>query len=260
MAISVVINTYNAAPHLEKAVRAAEGFNEILVCDMGSTDNTKEVAANLGCRVISHPDGYQKIADPARNFAIRAARSQWVLVIDADELLNPILKEYLQEFIKDPGDVKGIYIPRKNYLFHIWKRSTYPDYQLRFFYRDAADWPSELHSQPDIDGKVIKIPSTREDLAIHHTSPRIIKIVEHLNRYTTAEVEESEFEHITFSKILFRPFMTFMESYFVKGAWRYGIAGFVSSCNDSVYRYVRLAKRFELELDRKEKGENETDR
>ena len=50
--ITVVINTYNAARHLATVLEAVKGFDEVLVCDMESTDNTLEIAKAYGCRVV----------------------------------------------------------------------------------------------------------------------------------------------------------------------------------------------------------------
>ena len=51
--ISVVINTYNAERHLLQVINAAKGFDEIVVCDMESTDNTLAIAKSMGCRVVT---------------------------------------------------------------------------------------------------------------------------------------------------------------------------------------------------------------
>ena len=51
--ISVVINTYNAVRHLMQVINAASGFDEIVVCDMESTDNTLDIAKSMGCRVVT---------------------------------------------------------------------------------------------------------------------------------------------------------------------------------------------------------------
>ena len=75
--ISVVINTYNAAAMLEEVIRAAEGFDEVLVCDMESTDDTVAIAERLGARVvtfakrnynITHQEGDNEIIADNKNF------------------------------------------------------------------------------------------------------------------------------------------------------------------------------------------------
>ena len=84
--ISVVINTYNAEQHLQRVLDAVKDFDEVLVCDMESTDSTLEIAQKNGCRIVTFPKADHKSAEPARTFAIQSASSPWVLVVDADEM------------------------------------------------------------------------------------------------------------------------------------------------------------------------------
>ena len=98
MKISVVINTYNAEKYLERVLEAVKGFDEILICDMYSTDNTIPIAQKYNCTIIYHENtGY---VEPARNYAIQSAKYPWVLVIDADEIVPPALKDFLYNGFK----------------------------------------------------------------------------------------------------------------------------------------------------------------
>lgn len=69
MKISVIINTCNASKHLQEVINSVKGFDEVLVCDMESTDNTVEIALENGCRVVTFPKGNHTVAEPARSFA-----------------------------------------------------------------------------------------------------------------------------------------------------------------------------------------------
>lgn len=93
--ISVVINTYNAEQHLNRVLDAVKDFDEVLICDMESTDSTLEIARRHGCRIVTFPKGDAVSAEPARTFAIQSASFHWVLVVDADELVTPELRQYL---------------------------------------------------------------------------------------------------------------------------------------------------------------------
>ena len=90
--ISVVINTYNAEQHLSKVLEAVKDFDEIVVCDMESTDNTVKIAKDFGCRIVIFPKANHTCCEPARQFAIQSASYQWVLVVDADEIVTPELR------------------------------------------------------------------------------------------------------------------------------------------------------------------------
>lgn len=248
MAISVVITTFNSSHYLREVLSSVKEFDEVLVCDMHSTDNTLDIAREFGCNIVEYPEKRPPFVEAARNFAIHSARSKWVLLLDDDELVPAPLADYLKKFSEEQGEFTGLYIPRKKFLLNIWERTSYPDYQLRFFLRDATTWPAEIHSEPEILGRVTKIPAIQEDKAILHKSHTITEIVEKLNRYTTAELQEYETLNITFMKLFGRPLKTFCSSYFGKGRFRYGVAGLISSCNDAIHRYVRLAKLYEQQV------------
>lgn len=248
MAISVVITTFNSSHYLREVLSSVKNFDEVLICDMHSSDNTIQIAQDFGCRIVEYPEKRPPFVEAARNFAIHSARSRWVLLLDDDEIITPALADFLRKFSESNDDIKGLYIPRKNYLFDVWKRSSYPDYQLRFFLRDSTAWPAELHSEPEVRGTVTKIPAVQDDKAIIHKSPSISEIVERLNHYTTAELEDHEKENVTLLKLLGSPFKTFCSAYFAQGRFRYSVAGFISACNDSIYHYVRLAKLYEQQI------------
>ena len=66
--ISVVINTYNAERQLAEVLESVKNFDEVLICDMESTDSTLEIAARFGCHVVTFPKGDCVSAEPARTF------------------------------------------------------------------------------------------------------------------------------------------------------------------------------------------------
>ena len=136
--ISVVINTYNAEQHLEEVLESVKNFDEILICDMESTDHTLEIAQRYGCRIVTFPKGKHRIVEPAREFAIHEATHEWVLVIDADEVVTPELRTFLYEQTVMADAPDGIAIPRKNYFMGQFLHSAYPDYVLRFFRKDKT--------------------------------------------------------------------------------------------------------------------------
>ena len=86
--ISVVINTYNASKFLARVLDSVKDFDEIVICDMESTDDTLEIAQRYGCKIVTFKKEGVSIVEPARQFAIDAASHPWVLVVDADELCH----------------------------------------------------------------------------------------------------------------------------------------------------------------------------
>lgn len=248
VAISVVINTYNSARLLPKVLETVSDFDEIVVCDMESTDDTVAIAQRHGARVITFPKGEYDHCEPARNFAISHASHEWVLVVDSDELVPEALRKFLYKHTLKAakGDAaKGLYIPRKNYIIDRFRRSKYPDYQLRFFAKGSADWPPEIHSQPVINGEVGKIPSSKKDLALVHIPHTINEMIDNINRVSTIEMEKNRGKKITFMHVLMTPTLRFIDSYFIRGAFRAGVPGLIVSANNAIGDFYRVAKIYE---------------
>ncbi len=245
--ISVVINTYNAEQHLAAVLESVKDFDEVLICDMESTDTTLNIARQYGCRIITFERKQYNIVEPAREYAIHEAKHEWVLVVDADELVTPELKDYLYQHIKNNG-ADGLFIPRKNYFMGRFLHCHYPDHILRFFRKDKTHWPPFVHSTPEIDGKVEYIPGRKQQLAfIHLANDSVANIVAKTNQYTFNELERKRHRHYGTVALLWRPFFRFFKTYVLKGGFRDGKPGFIKSVLDGYYQFVFLAKKYEEE-------------
>jgi len=106
--VSVLIAAYNAGPFLHRAVRSAVDQTwpplEVLIVDDGSTDNTAEVARNLGLadpRVRLVPLRENGGPAKARNAGLDAARGEWVAILDADDAFLPERLERLARVASD---------------------------------------------------------------------------------------------------------------------------------------------------------------
>ncbi len=246
--ISVVINTYNAQKYLARVLETAKSFDEIVVCDMESTDDTIVIAQQFGCKIVTFPKGDCKSAEPARTFAIQSATSDWVLVVDADELIPEALHDYLYDFIQHPEDIRGLYIPRKNYTMNTFLPSSYPDYQLRFFIREGTEWPPYVHTFPTVQGKVSHLPKSRKDLAFRHLDDSTHATIVRLNNYTENEVEKKSGKRVTLFKMVFSPLNRFFKLYFLKGGIFYGIPGYVQAMRSAIYKFTVLCKLYEKQI------------
>ena len=93
--LSVVINTKNEEKNISDCVESVKNIaSEIIVCDMQSTDNTIKIAKSLGAKVISVKDyGY---VEPAKMKAIKAAKFDWILIIDTDERMGGVLQNKIK--------------------------------------------------------------------------------------------------------------------------------------------------------------------
>lgn len=245
MTISVVINTYNAARYLDAVLEAAQGFDELLLCDMHSTDDTHAIAQKHGARIVLH----EKLAyaDPARNFAISQAKHPWVLMIDADELVPRALKEFLYKFIQDTA-YTAVKIPYKNYFMNQMMRSAYPDYHVRFFKKEAAFWPPTVHSKIEIQGDVYQIARSQSHLAIQHIANDDVALILRKNDvYSTLEIERRKDKNINLFQLWFAPFTWFVKYYIIKGGFLDGKKGYIFAQLKAQYKFNTLAKIYEYQ-------------
>lgn len=106
MSLSLCMITKNEEQFLERCINSVKpAVDEIIVVDTGSTDRTKEIAKALGATVLDFAwgDDFSK----ARNFAIEHATGDWILVLDADEVLDAADAGKIKEMISD-AESQGI--------------------------------------------------------------------------------------------------------------------------------------------------------
>ena len=250
--ISVVINTYNAERFLREVLRAVKSFDEVVVCDMESTDQTVSIASEEGCRVVTFPKGTLRIVEPARNFALQQAANEWVLVVDADEIVTPELRNYLYQRVNSGGCPEGLFIPRRNLFIHRHMHAS-PDYQLRFLRRDCTRWPETIHSIPQVEGRVERIPTSLNGVYIDHLADETVsEMLEKNNRYTDYEVVKKQSRHYSATALLLKPLWAFLRSYFLQGALRDGRRGLIRSGLKAFYQFTIIAKVTELHLNQQD--------
>lgn len=246
MPISVVINTYNAQEHLSEVLEAVKEFDEIVICDMESTDDTLQIARNYGCKIVTFPKGECTIVEPARNFAIQQASSEWVLVVDADEIITPQLRKYLYARIADPNCPKGIFISRVNMYLGKFLKDRSHNYLLRFVSRNHTDWPVTIHAIPKIDGNTEHAPAK---YCMYHLSDMSLRQYVHkMNDYTDNEVVRKAKKNYGIGALIYRPLWRFIRVYFIEGYCLSGKRGLIKACMTGVYQTITIAKILEKKL------------
>ena len=248
--ISIVINTYNAEAHLAEVLEAVKDFDEVVVCDMESTDRTVAIAQEQGVRVVTFPKGNHKSAEPARTFAIQSAMSKWVLVVDADEIITPELRAYLYRRIKDPDCPSGLYIARQNKVLGKYSRDWSHDYQLRFFVREGTVWPPYVHTFPSVPGLTERAPAKYKML--HLADETTHQWISKMNEYTNNEVDKKSDRRYGVWALLWRPFWRFFTSYILKGGFRNGRRGLLQAVQWAMYQQVLVSKIMEKHLREKQ--------
>ncbi|WCT77259.1 glycosyltransferase family 2 protein [Novosphingobium humi] len=137
--LTVLILTYNEARHIERSIASVKHFaREIVVVDSHSTDNTVELAQKAGARVLFNPFiNYSKQFQWGLDNG--GITSEWVMRLDADEIIEPDLGDELIRAVKDaPADVVGMNMDRKHIFMGRWVRhgGRYPLRLLRVWRRN----------------------------------------------------------------------------------------------------------------------------
>lgn len=246
--ISVVINTYNAEKDLKKVLVSVKDFDEVVVCDMQSTDRTVAIAQEMGCKVVTYPKGTLSICEPARNFAIQSASNEWILVVDADEIVPTELREYLYKRVGRDDCPEGLFVPRRNmFLGKIIRSSN--DYQLRLLKRDKVDWPPVIHRRPHVAGKVEYIRTKRKNVCLYHLyDANIQQRVEKINQYTNYEISKRLMKHYGICTILFRPMWFFLRCLLIQGSIMEGKRGIIKAHMVALYEIIMISKIIENKL------------
>src|SRR5882672_3915501 len=189
--ISVAINTFNEERNLPFALRSVRPWvNEILVVDMHSHDRTVEVAQEFGAEIHLHER--MQYADPARAFAVEQCRGDWVLILDADELVPAPLSRVLRE-LAAAGETDAARVPRLNYMLgdavHHGGWGAEEDHQLRFFRRGSVLLSPQIHAfiRPVPGARVIDIPDGPGMALVHFNYLDASDFLQRLDRYTTIE-------------------------------------------------------------------------
>lgn len=144
LALSMIVK--DAAPTLARCLDSVRGVvDEIVIADTGSTDQSREIAAQYGAKVFSirWEDDFAK----ARNESLARVSSGWVLMLDADEILDPEAGKVLPELLKHPT-IAGYMTTIRNYVrkldTHLWDQQAKPNRSPHPF---ARDYPAYVEHQ-----------------------------------------------------------------------------------------------------------------
>ena len=138
MSITAIILTYNESRHIARAILSIKAFaDQICVVDSGSSDDTTDIARDLGAEIHTHA-----FINQARQLQWALdhldIRGEWVLRLDADEIIeSDLAREIAEELPRLPRDVAGVNLQRKHIFMDRWVRhgGRFPLVMLRLWRR-----------------------------------------------------------------------------------------------------------------------------
>ena len=247
MTLSVVIITFNEEANLPRTLESVKWADEIVVVDSESTDRTVELARAFGAKVFV--ETWKGFA-VQKNSAIEKASCNWVLSLDADEVVPSDLRVEIQNALvaaAEPGGPDGYWMPRMNYILGRWMRhgGYWPDRKLRLFRRGMGHLPERaVHETIHVDGR---LDFLREPL-FHEPYPTLASYIEHMDRYSSlgASMVAAKSRGFSVMNIVVRPAFTFLYNYVFRLGFLDGREGLLLHLYHSVYVSWKYAKAWEI--------------
>lgn len=248
--LSVFIIAVDEGDRIARSIESVREFaDEVIVIDSGSKDDTVAVSGAAGARVIYHPwPGY----GPQKRFGEDQCRNNWILNIDADEIVSHALAEEIRTlFIAGtpvhaaywldiveilPGETKP-----KRFAHRVHAIRLYDKTRARF--HDSSVHDSVLIREGDA-GKLANIVEHRSARGLAHSIAKI-------NRYSSMQADDMIAKNIRpplfLLRLPFEFFIGFVKAYILRGYCLKGVYGFINSMNYGFSRFIRLAKFWEAD-------------
>ena len=226
--ITATIITFNEAENIRAACESVAWADEVLVVDSESTDETREIAAACGARVINRPwPGFAA----QKQFAAEAAMHEWIFSLDADERVSPELRAAIEDLLYTNEErlADGYRVARRTFYMGRWIRGGgwYPDHQLRFYRKSRGRWEgSHVHESVKMAAGA-RVETLRGDL-LHYSIPDASHhhrmIGERYAPLSARQMREAGRRTSPLRIALAAP-AAFTRSFILKGGFRDGLAG-----------------------------------
>ncbi|MCX6726206.1 MAG: glycosyltransferase family 2 protein [Candidatus Shapirobacteria bacterium] len=241
--ISIAIATFNETNNIKKCLESVSGWvNEIIVVDGESSDDTVKIVKSFPhTKVISTTN--KPIFHLNKQMAIDACTSDWILQLDADEVVTPELKKEIQEIINSNPVDSGFWIKRQNFFLgkFLTKGGIYPDPTIRLYLNGKGHLPcKDVHEQAEINGSVGWL---QHDL-LHYSDPNFSRYLLRNDRYTTLLASDLNHPHFL-NYFIIKPIHWFLLAYFLHRGYVDGFPGFVFAWYSSLRFPISYIKYYE---------------
>jgi glycosyltransferase involved in cell wall biosynthesis len=245
--ISAVIIAFNEQQNIAAAIRSVDFADEIVVIDSESTDRTREIAAEMGARIVINPwPGFAG----QKQFAVDQAAHDWIFSLDADERVSDELRDEILRIKASDEVADGYKISRLTFYMGraIKHGDWYPDRQLRFFDRKKGRWNDALiHESVDmqpgarigiIDADILHY--SVEGPAHHHQM-----IGERYAPLAARQLFEAG-KTTSPAAIVVRSWFSFIRTYFLKAGFLDGFPGFCIAYFAAHHTFMKYLLLYEM--------------
>lgn len=244
---SAVILVKNGGQTLLECLESLSCFDEIVLLDNQSSDNTLEIATtfkqDFPNLTIHHSEfiGFGAL----KNLAVSYAKNEWIFLIDADEVLEKDCLEELKNINLRQENILAL--PRKNLYKGEWIKACgwYPDYVLRVFNRTFTRFNDNAVHESLIIHPNTKIIKTQNGLK-HYAYESIYTLLEKTQKYSNLWAQQNLHKKSSMGSACIRSAWKFIRDYFLKKGFLYGYKGFVISFCNALGVFFKYAKLYEL--------------
>jgi len=247
--LSVVVITKNEENNIADCLKSVFGWaDELIVVDDESRDRTVEIAREFTDKILHRRMDNEGMH---RNWAYGQASHEWVLSLDADEIVSPELREEISQII-DTNQYHAFSIPLRNYIGSYWVQHSgwYPAGKLRLFMKSRFKYEEvPVHPKVFLDGNTGHLT---KDI-IHKGYPDFEHFLASLNRQTTLEAQKwiQTGRQMSLGRAVWRTLDRFPRIYFGKKGYKDGFIGFMIAFFASLYQVMSYAKYREMKREQK---------
>ncbi|MFI0435065.1 MAG: glycosyltransferase family 2 protein [Parachlamydiaceae bacterium] len=240
--LTVTILTKNSERYLKEVLSALEIFDEVLVYDTGSQDQTLTIARRFpNVIVYEHPFiGF----GPTHNMASSIAKHDWILSIDSDEVVTPELAKEIRLLKLLKGCVYSF--PRHNEYRGKWIRwcGWHPDRQIRLYHRLETQF-TEAQVHEAVVAHHLKEVYLHSPLR-HYSYGEVSDFLHKMQSYSSLfALQYQGKKSSSLGKAIAHGGFAFFKSYFLKRGILGGEEGFEISlynAHTAFYKYLKLAE------------------
>lgn len=242
--LSVAVITKNEERNIEDCLKSVERTDDIIVVDDYSSDRTVELAKKYTGKIFQRK---MDVEGTHRNWAYQKANNEWVLSLDADEMVTPELLDEIQAMLEKGTQYSGFAIPLRNFIGDYWVRhgGWYPAGKLRLFKRDKFKYEEVgVHPRAILDGQWSCLKSD----IIHKGYPDFGHFLASLNRQTAEEAKKwvDDKRPMSFGIAMGKAIGRFLKTFVAKKGYKDGFVGFMVAFFAALYQVMSYARYWEL--------------
>jgi len=245
--LTALIIAKNEEARIKKCLDSITWADETVVVDGYSTDRTVDICKAYGAKVVQHK--FDGSFDTDCNLGIDNSSGDWILKLDADDVVAENLKQDIKKVLEDDRGYFAFKFHRKNFfLGHFMRYGGWYHYSLHFFKRGKARYKGHVHETLVVDGKVGILEGDCE----HYPFSSLSEFIDRHNRYADMEAQKIRDEKglldvktITYN-LKIKPLKKFWKFYVKKQGFREGIYGLIFSVLFAWVHFLNWSRYWEL--------------